>query len=270
MARHDPGALQGPGDPRPRRAEGRGPAVLALHGYGGTPLEVELVVDAARAVGLAAHAPLLPGHGVHASELSRTRYTDWLDGAERALDELAPGGAPVIIVGLSMGSLLAAELALRHGDRVVGLGMLANATRLFEPYPAALLRTLDRVGLRDFSIPKSGADIADPAARASHATFGVQPIGGAIEVLRAGERLEPHLRSLRCPALVAHGARDHVCPVANAHRVARALGGSYVRVLVLPRSFHIVTRDLDRELLAGELQTFLARVSGGPQRPVEP
>jgi carboxylesterase len=255
MTAADRGALHG-ADPSPVRVDGKGPAVLALHGYGGTAFEVRLVVEVAEELGLAAYAPLLPGHGTHATDLARTRFPDWLGGAESALDSLLGGAGRAVVVGLSLGSLIAAHLAASRKE-VCAIGMLANATRLFFPFPDLALRLVDRLGLADFSVPKVGSDIADAEARATHPGYGLQPIRGAVEVLRAGKRTEKLLPDVHVPAFIAHGAHDHVCPVANAERVARLLGSRDKTVLILPRSQHIVTRDLDRDVLRRELKAFL-------------
>jgi carboxylesterase len=269
MAR-DRGGLMGVGEPSPLRISGAKPPVLALHGFGGTPLEVSLVVEVAESLGLGAYAPLLPGHGTHASELAKTVYADWLRGAEAALDELVGSGGPAIVVGLSLGSLLAAELAATRPRDVRALGMLANATRLMAPFPDWALRAVDALKVPDFSIPKVGADIADPEARATHLTSGLQPVHAAVEVLRAGERVERMLPRVTQPVFIAHGQGDHVCPVANAERVRKKLGSADKRVLVLPRSWHIITRDYDREVLRVELRRFIERVAARAQTPVEP
>ena len=122
-------------------------------------------------------------------------------------------------------------------------------------------RAVDRLGLPDFSMPKAGADIADAEARATHLTYGLQPVHAAIEVLRAGERVEAILGGISQPAFIAHGQGDVVCPVANAERVAGLLGSADKTVVILPRSHHIVTRDHDRALLRSELRAFLVRVA---------
>lgn len=262
------GALMGVGDPSPIRVAGAEPAVLAIHGFGGTPLEIELVVDVARELGLRAHAPLLPGHGTHARELAKTGFREWARGAEEALDSVVRPGSPAIVFGLSLGSLLAAHLAATRPSDVRALGMLANATRLSSPFPDWALRAVDRLGLPDFSIPKAGADIGDPEARATHLTYGLQPVRSAIEVLRTGERVEALLGRIHHPAFIAHGAGDVVCPVANAERVARLLASTDKTVVILPRSHHIVTRDYDRALLRGEVRRFIARMAA--QTPVDP
>jgi carboxylesterase len=250
--------LVGDGDPSPIRVSGKGPGVLALHGFGGTPLEVELVVDVARGLGLAALAPLLPGHGTEVSDLARTRFEDWERAAGAAFDDLADGHGPLIVAGLSMGSLLAARLAARRADRTRGLVMLANALWLTAPFPAWALSAVAALRIRDFAVPKLAADIADPVARRTHLSYAAQPVHAAIEVQRGGGLVRADLPRVRCPVLIAHGARDRVCPVSNARRAAALLGSADKRVVVLPRSRHIITRDLERALLERELAGFLA------------
>ncbi len=61
---------------------------------------------------------------------------------------------------------------------------------------------------------------------------------------------------------------DGVCPVQNAWRVANLLGTRDVRVVILPRSQHIITRDVERAEVARELREFYARIVA--QTPVEP
>ncbi|MCC6216349.1 MAG: alpha/beta fold hydrolase [Polyangiaceae bacterium] len=256
---HPRGALVGPGDPSPRRAPGLAPGVLALHGFGGTPLEVEIAVSAARAVGRRAFAPLLPGHGTHATELARTRWADWASAAELALDEVAPERERAVVVGLSMGALLAIHLAASRPDRVAGVALLAAATRLAAPFPSLALAAVDRLRLPDFAVPKAGADLGDPEARRTHTTYETQPVHAAISVRAAGPRARSRLPGIRAPLLVLHGARDRVCPVANAAEIARLAGSPDVRVRIFPRSRHILTRDVERAAVAEELREFVER-----------
>jgi carboxylesterase len=262
------GALIGCGDPAPIAVSGNAPAVLALHGFGGTPLEVELVIDAARDLGLEALAPLLPGHGTHARDLAPLRWRDWVAAAEASFDELVGRHGPVLVAGLSMGALLAVHLASTRADRVLGLVMMANACWLAAPFPAWPLSVIDVLRLPDFAFPKLGSDIGDSEARRTNLTYSAQPVHAAIQVLRAGRQMRRELPRVRCPTLVLHGARDRVCPVANATRAWKLLGTVDKRLVILAKSHHILTRDSDRAEALTELCQFFARAQ--VQKPVEP
>lgn len=252
--------------PEPIRISGRAPGVVAFHGFGGTTREIELATTVAGELGLSALARCLPGHGSHAKDLAKTRFADWVAGAESAYRELASAG-PVIAAGISMGSLMAAQLAIEHPERVRGLVMLANAAWLSPPLAFAL-RAGAWLRLPDFLMAKSGSDIADLAARQSQISYTADPVHAAMDLERSARALRELLGQVRCPTLILHGALDRVCPVSNAWRVANLLGTNDVRVVILPRSHHIITRDVERGEVARELRDFYTRIAA--QTPVEP
>jgi pimeloyl-ACP methyl ester carboxylesterase len=159
----------------------------------------------------------------------------------------------VILAGLSLGSLVATQLVLDDNRGVAGLVLMANAFFL-APFPAWPLRVFDHVPAGDFFMPKLDADIGDDVARKNHLGYSAQPVRAAVSVLRAGQELFQRLAEVQCPTLVVHGAKDRLCPVSNAWRVAERLGSADRRVVILPRSHHIVTRDFDSALLQRELE----------------
>jgi carboxylesterase len=258
------GQLKGEGDPSAISVDGeqgRG-AVLALHGFAGTPNELRTVTDVAAKRRLFVRAPRLAGHGPNARELLNVGWTDWVKTATDALFELQDrSGSRVVVCGLSLGSLLATHLAATHPERVAGLVAMSNPTWLRFPSPGLLLEVCDLVKPfdNDFYIPKSGADIREPEARKRHLTYDVNPAKSAVEVLHAGRLVRDELGAVKCPALVIHGRHDQVCPVANAERLARALGTTDVEVAVMPNSGHIVTVDWDRGTVAERIEQFFAR-----------
>ena len=115
---------------------------------------------------------------------------------------------------------------------------------------------------------KKGSDIADPEARRSQISYTADPVHSAIDLERSGRQMRPRFAQIRCPTLIIHGALDRVCPVQNAWRVAALLGTRDVRVVILPRSHHIVTRDVEHADVARELSAFYTRIAA--QMPVEP
>jgi carboxylesterase len=241
---------------------GRGPAVLALHGFGATTQEVGMVVDIARNLGLAALAPLLPGHGTSVHDLARTRFADWRGAAQRALLELVRDHGRVIVVGSSMGSLIALDLAADYPE-VVGVGVLGSPIRLRWPYPSLALAAMSFLRIPDFTLRKSGPDLLDPEARRTQVTYSEQPAHAGNDLRLAGQRVEGRLGRVSCPAFVAHGRADRVCPVRNAKIVHTKLGtpAGEKELLILERSHHIITRDVERDILRTGLSRFIERVA---------
>lgn len=242
--------------------EGAHPSVLCIHGFTGVPQEVAIGCEVAQGLGLRARAPCLRGHGSSSDELARTRYQDWYQSVVSTFDDLRKTG-PVIVVGLSLGSIIATELVLSAPGDVSGLVLLANAFWLQAPYPAWGLDLADRFDVPDFSVKKGASDYGDEQAGATHVSYNVQPIRAAASVLRAGQRVRQELHRVHCPTLILHGAKDRVCPVENSWRVAEMLGTTQTQVVVLPRSHHIVTRDRERDQVRSQLRSFFQRCASG-------
>jgi carboxylesterase len=258
------GSLVGQGNPAAIHVEGRHGAVLAFHGYAGTPQEVRLVTDVAVDLGFAAHAPRLVGHAVDASGLYSVGWEEWAEAAKiefLRVSEIA--ACKIVVAGLSLGSLLAAHLAATFPDRVAGLVVMANAIRLRLFTAGAPLLVFEALRPFDnrFSVRKASADIRDPEARRAHLTYDVNPIRGAVEVLRAGRFVRSELPRVTCPVLAVHGRFDRVCAPQNAYELARRVGTRDVEVAIMPRSGHIVTADYDRDEVARRVAAFLRRVA---------
>lgn len=245
---------------RPLLFEGRAPTVFCLHGFTGVPQDVRLPCEVARSLGLGAQAPLLPGHGTCPADLSSLRFRDWVNGVRPQLSEARKRG-PVILVGHSLGALVATELALEVPGDVLGLVLIASAFYLRRPHPDSSLAMAARLRLPDAFIPKSGPDLLDEEAKRTHVCYMEQPLHAAISMREAGVRLRGELFRIHRPTLFLHGGGDQVTPASGAEKAAACVGCADTRLIVYPRSHHILTRDVDRERVAEDLRHFFQRLS---------
>jgi len=122
-------------------AFGHGPDVVIVHGLGST---AEQWLPTARRLARNHRVTLvhLPGHGL--AEMPQPFSLEQAAAAlDRALVETAAG--PVILVGHSLGGLVAAQVALDHPEHVRGLLLVETALRPQAPAAElpALLKSLD-------------------------------------------------------------------------------------------------------------------------------
>jgi len=180
--------------------------------------------------------------------------------AARALRSVGHSSAHVY--GVSMGGMVAQELALRFPERVRGLvlaGTTPGGPRAFRPAAAELLR---------------GKFLFSPQFRREHPER-------VRELLRYFE-LRPsslwahwwatvyhdtvsRLAQIQAPTLVMHGGEDVMAPVGNARLLASRIPGAELIIvpgaghafpLERPReSFEAVERFLDREIAPGRRRT---------------
>ena len=112
---------------------GKGPDLLFLHGAGGHMLNDPLI--AALATKYRVAAPLLPGYGRSDGE---DGLRDMLDFTLHALDVMETLGLEEpIVVGHSMGGMIAAEMAAIARTEIAKLCLLAPAGLWFDEHPVA-------------------------------------------------------------------------------------------------------------------------------------
>ncbi len=263
------GCLVGTDSGAPFLHAGHAPCVLAIHGFTGTTSELSTLLVRLAERGYAVHAPLLPGHGSSPAELQAATFERWVAAMRLELLAARERHRRVVLCGFSLGSLVALELAAAHPELVDGLVLLGNAVTLTAPV-RAVLGFVDRRGwaLPDWYLLKLwSADVRDPEQRKRIAAYDRDPLRAALEVYRAGRRVEPRLSLVRAPTLILHGGKDRVCPATNARLVAESIGATDVTTKIYPKSAHLIAADVDRSAVAEDVARFVdaiaARASTG-------
>ena len=259
----------GTGDKSPLTIDGDGRGVLCLHGITGTPFEIRPLAEAFGRLGCSVEAPLLAGHGGTLGDLARTNGTDWLRSAEAALERLQArvGGSPVAICGFSMGGLLSLRLAHRYPERVSALVVMAAPLRL-RRLQVSGIRTVSRLpfdfcALPGICVPKlNGSDISDPALRYTNPGLRAFPLAALKALVDLMDATRAELPSIRTPTLVVHGRHDHTVPMDDSLELTGSLGSDVIERLWLDKSFHIVTLDVERTLVADAAARFFAKHAG--------
>jgi alpha-beta hydrolase superfamily lysophospholipase len=240
--------------------------VVLSHGYGEHIGRYEHVASALVARGAAVYGPDHLGHG--RSDGDPVLVTDF----ERVVDDLhrvvelareRHPGLPVVLVGHSMGGLIAVRYAQRHRDDLTGLVLSGPAVGLSvvivdwlaapelpdDPIDVAVLS-------RDLSV---GEDYANdplvwhggwkrPTLEAFVAADTAIAAGGGFGDL---------------PTLYAHGEADELVPMAVARPVVEGLAGSDFTERIVPGARHEIFNETDRDETIGAVADFAERVTAG-------
>ena len=245
-------------------------ACLLVHGFGGSPFEMEPLVPVLEELGCTVDLPTLPGHDSTIEEFRRTFFKDWLAHAEERYLKLARRHAKVIPIGFSMGGSIALLLAARHTP--AGVVSLAAPLRLSPSLSFSfrsawlfflpLLQHVRPVVPRRKGRPESRAIAPYRGYEGASYLPQLNSLGRGLAELRS------RLPEITCPALIMHDARDRSSWPGSAVSIASKAASQdltlvYTRIREQITSRHMLTTHQEtRERVSDEVRAFVARVMG--------
>ena len=247
--------------------------VLLIHGLGGTPVELRFIAQGLARAGYTVYCCQLAGHCGTPEELRRSTWHEWYASVEAAHDMLKEHCDVILAGGLSMGGILALHLAQNRPESVQGLLLLRadpEARRLVDALALgvpAVRAAAAGAGSRS-NLPSASPTASRTSAcgawwcRACRAAIPALPAYSARRCahLRTSTALvaavKPDLGKVRQPALIVHPRDDDMASLKNAQYLQANLGG-LVDTLILDDSYHIVTLDQQRHIVAERTERFV-------------
>ena len=233
-----------PGGPR---------GVLLIHGFTGSPAEVRLLGDFLHKDGYTVLAPRLSGHGTTVEEMASTKWPHWYSTVEDAYHILKAMCTSIVVIGLSMGGLLALKLASEYQvERLVSL-----STPIFIVDKRLDMLPVYRM-FRDF-IPKKRKIYADIESKYS-VGYAATPLSSLSSLIKLIEHVNNLLHTIYAPLLIVQGRKDHTVEPRSAQYIYDMVASTEKTLLWLEKSGHLVTIDIEREQVFRKISKFLQEV----------
>ena len=252
--------------------------VLLIHGLTGTPSEMRQVGKGLHRAGFSVYGMQLAGHCAGEAELLRTGWRDWYASVAAAAERFGRDLDTLFVGGLSMGALLALKLAAEQPSRVAGLALYGTTLRydgwsipriarlsFLLPFVTAL-----GIGRRRRFVEAFPYGIRDERIRAriAGAMFAGDSVAGGLagnpwpslaQFQQLSWRVQRELHQVQAPTFLAHAVDDDVASLRNAHLVQAGVRGP-TELLALEKSYHMVTVDAERDLVAARSAEFFHKV----------
>ncbi|SEN14263.1 alpha/beta hydrolase [Nonomuraea pusilla] len=235
---------------------------ILVHGYGEHIGRYEHVADHLVRHGAAVYGADHMGHG--RSEGDRVLIEDFEDVVTdvHTVEERARAqhpGVPVVVIGHSMGGMIAARHAQRHGAGLAALVMSGPVIGEWEVVPALL--ALDELP----DIPIDPATLSrDPAVGAAYAADPLvwhgpfkrptlEAFAATLDAIAKGGGLGD------LPTLWVHGEDDRLVPLSGSRPGVAAIGGTRLVERVYPGARHEVFNETTKDEILTDVTGFIDR-----------
>jgi len=258
---------------------------LLVHGLGGTPVEMRFIAQGLARAGYTVHCCQLAGHCGTVDELRNSSPEQWYASVEAGYDRMREHCDVVIAGGLSMGAILAAQLAQNKPDGVHAVAFYAPTLWLngwSMPWHSRVLRYIrptrfnikmtlpehEPYGLKDERI-RAMVVHSMQNKESSEAGVFCTPVRCFSHFNALCDVVKPRLKDIKVPSLILHPRDDDIADIENAFYLQRNLGGR-VEMVVLEDSYHIITLDKQRNLVVDRSIAFaqtITRLNSGRLAP---
>ena len=214
--------------------------VVLIHGFTGSPSEMQLLAQALNSEGYGVEVPLLMGHGTKLTDLMGVHPQQWIDPLDALITRLLSEGQRVVVGGLSLGSILSLQLALRY-PQIKALLLYSPPIRSGDPrrFLAPLLIRFTQ------SLPKPASDFCDPIAAQRLWSYDRYPVATSALVLDLISRTRKQLSKVQQPLLAIASRRDKVISASGIQLLMRTVNSSPRELHWLERSGHAITVDAE-------------------------
>jgi pimeloyl-ACP methyl ester carboxylesterase len=224
---------------------GAGQPLVFLHGAGGTSPDDPFLARLAERFHV--YAPLLPGYG-DSEECGELR--DMLDFTLHHWDVVeALGLSDPILVGHSMGGMIAAEMAAIAPNDVTRLGLICPAglwlddhpiADIFSTMPYEMPALLFHDAAAGAAMMTAGRNVEDPEFLKTYLVANARQLGMAGRILfPIPERgLSTRLYRIKARTVIVWGDGDRLIPPAYSHAFKKAIAGA--ELASIPEAGHMV------------------------------
>lgn len=245
--------------------------VLILHGLTSSIDCVSGINAPLVAQGIPTRMPILRGHGAESPEaLRNVKWQDWVDDGEAALQELLTEAEEVVIVGHSMGTLVAITLAAEHTGEpwLNSVVFAAPAVQLAAPFapgrPLAFLTPVLKRVLKKWDMPPV---YADKSLEKFDTNYAWAPITAITEFLDFSGIARKRLSEIDVPALILQSHKDTTVAPESAEIAYAELATppNEKRIVWFEHTEHEMFRDCEREAAVQAIADFVQERLAGQE-----
>lgn len=221
-------------------------ACLVLHGFGGGTYEVAPLAAQLESSGYEVVMVTLAGHGSTPKAMRKATYQDWIGSAESELKKFEGTGKDAVVIGFSMGGLLAFHLACDHPVRAI----VTINTPIYYWNLRQVFRNLDEDRQRR-SLVNTRRYLA--AKKSS-------PLPSMLQFLKLLHLTKKKLTQITCPLLVIQAEDDDTVRLRSVDYIRNHVASEDVTTEFFKEGGHVILLSPEAPKVISLVTGFLERI----------
>jgi carboxylesterase len=176
----------------------------------------------------------------------------WYADADRALLKLWNRGYHVVVVGLSMGGLVALELAMRHPDVIAGVVTVAACLKFKDPL-SGLSPLLAKL-VRYWPSPESFNDAELAETCTNYPMFATDAF---VSLHRYARHIAERLPEMHVPIRILQSKADQIVAPESANIIYEKVSSPLRQIVWFEQSGHEMMQDLEATTVFDEIMAFV-------------
>jgi len=214
-----------------------------IHGFGGNIEEVAPLIGYLNEKGLKTLCPVLKGHTGKRKDFAASTYEDWIRSAETGLQEFLKDCDRVILIGFSMGGLIAVNLAKKYE-------VFAIITLNTPIYHWDLNKIVSN--LRSDLKNKDLTNLKRYLKAAQNS-----PFPALINFKMLLRNTKPLLKEIKCPILIIQALEDDTTRIKSAEFILKNVASGKKKIIYYPNSGHLICRSLASKEVFMDVSEFI-------------
>jgi carboxylesterase len=227
--------------------------VLLIHGFTGSPAEMVLLGERLHREGFTVLGIRLSGHGTSPENMAKMDWQDWYDSVYDGYAILKGFCTRISVVGLSMGGLMALYLSVH--------AVLHKVVSLSAPIFIAEEKNLKFLPSREDAsgkfAPKHRKKMVD-IPKECNVSYSSMPLVCVYQLLDFIKTAKTLLAEVCRPLLIIQSRKDHTVQAKSGAYIYDHVGTEEKELFWLEKSGHLVTIDIEREIVFKKVAGFLA------------
>jgi alpha-beta hydrolase superfamily lysophospholipase len=243
--------------------------VAIVHGYGHHGGSFTDVAERFNKEGVGVFALDQRGHGKSPGKRGYiVSFDHWVNDTGAFLTHIAPqtAGAPLILMGHSLGCLALGLYVIRHKPPVRGIIFSSGLLKIPDNVPQYLQRLATILSTLTPTLPVQKVDVEatsrDPKAvqalRDDPLRYGgmMQARTGA-EIAKGIAELRSRMHEIALPALIMHGTKDRLTDYQGSRELHAAIASTDKTLCIFDYAFHELYNDTDKDRWYAQVLTWL-------------